>query len=30
MNETSPVAAWSPDYPDKRDKRVGLSDLHFR
>lgn len=30
MNETSPVAAWSPDYPDKRDKRVGLSDLELQ
>lgn len=30
MNETSPVAAWSPDYPDKRDKRVGLADLELQ
>lgn len=30
MNETSPVATWSPDYPCKMDQRVGLSDLELQ
>lgn len=29
MSETTPVAAWSPDYPDKRDKRVELCDVEL-
>jgi len=30
MNESSPVDAWSPEYPDKRDKRVDLADLELQ
>ena len=30
MNESDPAPQWSPDYPDKRDKRVELSDFELQ